>query len=680
LLVPQEDFDLRRDVQEEHAMRGFAFAESSVGWTALRALATGLMVVGLLVVVPRAAVGVEDDNAPVADDSAGIPADDAPDETSLYEPDDAGPAGDGAAVVVEDQGENRDAQVAVDTPPPKIEIEVATFNGAQPGRTTREELETLWGKPKESSEVGSDTVQQQYAVAPFDQVSVTLVKGVLTTILIQLEKAFPPEPLAKELQLDDIAPALVMDETGEPLGQAYPERGVIFTFAAGHKDQLVAQIILEPIDPQSFVLRAERHARARYRANLADLDYALEVNAELVRAHALRAKILADVGDYAEARKSIAAAIQREPQNAEYRLLQARIWEQLGDIDQALEETRTALGLAEKQPVWKAAALAQLGDQIAAGRDRDYKQAATHHQQAIQLAQGLVRDKRVAVKRVAQRVLLDAHLAMANDIAWGSWKNKSTAVPQWLKRAEKLIDDGAKLDVDVANDRFKLSQDALAAFVGLQGQLDPTPWVELLAKQGAELVEAADDPLARQRMQWELGMAYYDALQVYHMRREYPQALTYGGLAVSFLEDAIASREPIPGQAYLMGRLYFRVGSIHAVQQKDHAKAIPWFDRAVPLMEEPIPHTAMADIGRQGETFVSMAVSYWDAGASDEALRLTQEGLKLIEQAVEEEILDRAALAIPYSNLADMHRQLGDADKAKSFAEMAAQIQNQKRR
>jgi tetratricopeptide (TPR) repeat protein len=97
-------------------------------------------------------------------------------------------------------------------------------------------------------------------------------------------------------------------------------------------------------------------------------------------------------------------------------------------------------------------------------------------------------------------------------------------------------------------------------------------------------------------------------------------------------------------------------------------------------MEEPIPHTAMADIGRQGETFVSMAVSYWEVGQTDEALRLTQQGLKLVEQAVEEEILERSALAIPYNNLADMHRQLGDEDKATSYAEMAAQIQSQKRR
>lgn len=564
--------------------------------------------------------------------------------------------------------------------PKKIEAEVATFNGAQPGKITKPELETLWGKPKEVDSSDPDAVQMQFSVAPFEQVTATFKKDVLATILVQLEKAFPAAPLAKELHLDDIEPALVSDEFGEPLGLAYPERGVIFTFASGHKEQVVAQIIIEQIDPQPFVVRAERHARARYRANLADLDFALSVDPDCVRAHVLRARILLEVGNFPEAKASIAEAVKRESNNAEYRLLQAKIWEQQGDTEGALEETRAALALAEKNPIWKAAALAQLGDQIAAGPDRDYKQASTYHQQAIKLAQSQINDRRVAVRLEAHRVLFEAHLAMANDIAWGAWKNKATAVPQWLKRAEKLISDSEPLQADVFNTRFQLCQQALAAYVGLQGKLDPTPWIDLAEQNGAKMIEAADDPMARQRIQWELGMAYYDALQVYHMRRAFPEALAYGGKAVEYLEEAVVAREPIPGQAYLMGRLYFRLGSIHAADKKDRAQAIPWFDKAVPLMEEPIPQTAMADIGRQGETFVSMAVSYWDAGQTDEAMRLTEQGLKLIEQAVEEQILDRTALAIPYSNLADMHRQLGDEVKAKSFAEMAAQIQSQKRR
>lgn len=649
----------------------------------VRRIALGALIAGCLLATWCGALSVAGPDKTASEDPAGdtlVATDQAAAQQPVAPEQPAGVAVEADSSPAADPSAKSAASADSRPQPPQVETEPATFNGAQPGKTTAQELETLWGKPKGSTEVDDETVQQQFAVAPFEQITVTLVNDVLTSIVIQLDKAFPPGPLAKELQLSDITPVHVSDELGEPLGLAFPERGVIFTFVSGQKDPLVAQILVEKIDAQPFVLRAERHARTRYRANLADLELALQLDPDCVRAYALKARILYEVGSYPESRTAIAAAVQREPQNPEYRLLQARIWEQLGEGDQALEETRAALGLATSQLVWKAAALAQLGDQVAAGPDRDYKQAAMYHQQAIRIAQTLVKDRRVAVRRVARQVLLDAHLAMANDIAWGNWKNKTNAVTQWLKRSEKLVEDGEKLAADVANERFQLCQDALAAYVGLQGKLDPTHWAEATMKQGQELIQAADDPLTQQRLRWELGMAFYDALQVYHMRRQHAEALTYGEKAVSYLEEAVAARDPIPGQSYLMGRLYFRLGSIHAVQQKDHAQAIPWFEKAVPLMEEPIPHTAMADIGRQGETFISMAVSYWEVGQTDEALRLTQQGLKLVEQAVEEETLDRSALAIPYNNLADMHRQLGNDDKAKSYAEMAAQIQSQKRR
>ena len=112
----------------------------------------------------------------------------------------------------------------------------------------------------------------------------------------------------------------------------------------------------------------------------------------------------------------------------------------------------------------------------------------------------------------------------------------------------------------------------------------------------------------------------YDALQIYHMRRSYQPALEFGTLAVSYLEKAGTERARQPGHAYMMGRLYFRIGSIHAIQYKDHGKALPWFDKAVPLLEEPIPDSALADIGRQGETFVSIAVSYWESSRREEAV------------------------------------------------------------
>ncbi|HEX5447334.1 MAG TPA: tetratricopeptide repeat protein, partial [Pirellulales bacterium] len=112
----------------------------------------------------------------------------------------------------------------------------------------------------------------------------------------------------------------------------------------------------------------------------------------------------------------------------------------------------------------------------------------------------------------------------------------------------------------------------------------------------------------------------------------------------------------------------------YAVEIGDHAKAIEWFQTATPLLEKPVPATAV-DAGIHGETFVSMAVSYWDQGNRREALRLTSQGLKLMEQAVADGVLESKALAVPYGNLASMHQDMGQFEEAQKFSEMAARYE-----
>ena len=107
----------------------------------------------------------------------------------------------------------------------------------------------------------------------------------------------------------------------------------------------------------------------------------------------------------------------------------------------------------------------------------------------------------------------------------------------------------------------------------------------------------------------------------------------------------------------------------------------PWpgLNAQVPLLERPIPTAALANLGRHGESFVSMGVSYWDTGNHDEALRLTAEGIKLMQQAVKDGTLEEEALHVPYTNLATMHRFLGDDEQADAFGELAAKTTDVKR-
>jgi hypothetical protein len=75
--------------------------------------------------------------------------------------------------------------------------------------------------------------------------------------------------------------------------------------------------------------------------------------------------------------------------------------------------------------------------------------------------------------------------------------------------------------------------------------------------------------------------------------------------------------------------------------------------------------------------FVSMAVSYWQQTDKQEAMRLTEQGVKLLESAVEEKLVEKTALAVPYGNLASMHEEIGNAQQASSFAALAAKLEKQ---
>ncbi|NQT38911.1 MAG: hypothetical protein HQ581_15550, partial [Planctomycetes bacterium] len=358
--------------------------------------------------------------------------------------------------------------------------------------------------------------------------------------------------------------------------------------------------------------------------------------------------------------------------NPRYRLTYARALERAGRINEAVSEVREAIATSDKRVHVKARALCMLGDLLVAGSKPDYKQAMTYHMEAIQLAKPFVEDRHPAIRTAAKEVLVDAHLAAAHNIAWGYWKDKDAAVIEWLRRAALNAEDLIANESGSPEYRFRVTIRALSTYVGMQGQIDPEKWIDAARASGRELIDGAEDPTFKEQVQWDLGMAMYDALQIYQMRGEHDNALKYGELAIQEMELGGRQKRQTPAYAYLMGRLYFRLGAIHAVRDRDHGAAISWFDKAVPLLSQPIPPELAADLGRHGETFVSMGVSYWEVNQQQKAVEMTEHGVELMEQAVRANHIKPNALAIPYGNLATMHRELGQDEKAQKFAEMAS--------
>jgi len=80
-------------------------------------------------------------------------------------------------------------------------------------------------------------------------------------------------------------------------------------------------------------------------------------------------------------------------------------------------------------------------------------------------------------------------------------------------------------------------------------------------------------------------------------------------------------------------------------------------------------------LGRLGESYVSMAISYWQVDRREDALELSRRGVDLMVTAVDGGQLEERALAVAYGNLATMYAEQGDEQRSRNYAEMASRAE-----
>ena len=567
----------------------------------------------------------------------------------------------------------RDGQV-VQVDARSLERSTSSLKGITPGESTARELDELWGAAR-LIEDDKCLERRLYAIEPFKQVEVLLKRNKVVAVEMVLIEPVPAPALVRELNLDGIETIVVADEDGELMGELFPERGVLMTFNQPGPAAKVSRIVLEPLDAESFVLRAQSNFTKDSDKSLADLAIALELNPRLTHAGWLRARLLASAGRLDEALEAINRVVNQQPQDPVFRLSRASILEQHGEHVRAVADARESVTLSAKNPAVQARAYCYLGDLVANGPGRDYAQAIDHHQNAIKLAVPLRTSETAGIRQMAQEVLVDAYLGVAVDISWGRWKNKARVVPKWLTRAEEmvtLIEGDAWTRTEF---KLRLASKALFCYAGMQQAFEDNRWPESALESGEELIQLTDDPVRQQYYHWQLGTALHDAMKTYLTMGKFDEAMTYGSKCLEHFEQASFEQLEKSDSRYQVARCKFRMGSIEAIHKQDHRKAVDWYKQALPTLEEPVPVSGLADKGRQGETLVSMAISFWQIGSRDEALRLTLKGKILMEDAVKEGLLEQTALAVPYNNLAGMHAELGNDDKAAEYDRLATKVQ-----
>jgi len=583
------------------------------------------------------------------------------------------PASTDEPTVAETDGGRPEEAAILPEDTPTLAIDPASFRGVLPGKSTREELVAGWGEGEAfTREDGSKGLF--WKVEPFERVEVVLDGDTVSSIFIRLNQPVPVAELARQLEISDLRTVTVLDENGVSIGESFPERGVVFSVTPG--THAAVAVMLEPLDAESFVLRAEADMEVSVADSLADLQYAVKIDPTHVRAHRLLMVILSDQGKWRQAAEVAEAASRLDPADSWTQVKLASILLALDRVDDARDRVEKLLSRKNNPPLVTAQAERILGRLELAQSSPDHEQAVAHFGKAIKLSAPLTTAKSQAVRRAALDLQLDCHLGTALAIASGSWQQKARVLPKWIERSEGFA---KKLGNEVGSTdmvELRLCEGVLAVAAKSNDVAETVAWVKRAMDARSRLGERVDDPWRRRQIDWQVGQTLNFALTAAQNRGESDDLLGNATLTAAYLDGGSQLRQLTPREQRMLGDLYFRIGILHSLQNGDHATAVTWFDKTVPLWKENPSFQRTGDLGRLGESYVSMAISYWQVEKRPAAVRLSRLGVECMVDAVERKQLDERALAVAYGNLSTMYAEQGDAEQSKAYAEMASRAES----
>jgi hypothetical protein len=568
-----------------------------------------------------------------------------------------------------------------------VPFEPVKFQGISVGSNSKHELVTAWGQPTESTATGEGEVLV-YHKSPFKTVEALIGEGdVVSSIKITLAASLEAKQLAEQLSLGHLDAVTVSDDADFAICLAYPERGVLFMFEesetvtpinddaqAPTAPNKVAHVAIQPIDANAFAYRAENRLHGPYAQNISDLKTAIAIDPEFARAYWLLAKIYIATGQADLATAAAADACDIEPKNASFQLCHAQARELLGEYDDAVLKVRAVLDREDLAQIDRAHALHQMAQLAALGDQEIASKTIPFENRAIEIADKLATSKDARQRRAAKQLLVEAHIGVAEDLARQPVNEKVETLSQWIGRASGLAEEFIEKDKGSVELRLFIAQRALGALASFKPTLDPAPWVAEAEEAAKTLLAQSNDEMWQQKIKWDLGIAYLNALRVEHSRRETEPALKYGQLAIDNLATGASCRQAVHSSEQMVGQLYFQMGAVYAVHKLDHTKAVQWYEKAAPLVNTKRPASELYAPRREGEMLVSMGVSYWQSKNQTRALDLTQTGVGLIEAAVEGGVLSKSTLVVPYGNLSTMYQQMGENTNATKYAELAKSV------
>ena len=555
---------------------------------------------------------------------------------------------------------------------PTLSVDPASFRGVLPGKTSRAVIEKDWGAG-EAVTRDDGTAGSTWAIEPFERVEVSYRDDVVASIIIKLTEPVPMADLARQLEIADLRTVTVHNEQDTVIGAVYPERGVILSVTPGTEE--ATGILIEPLDPDSFVLRAEKEIETRSAYAVADLQYAIQIDPQHVRAHRLLLALAADQGKWTQALTLAQQAVRLDPEDVWTKLKHASVLLALDRTDEAQTVLDGVASAANSSPLVMAQAARLAGRIELARKIPDHQKSVEQFSEAIRRGSPLLTTLSPTVQAAVREVLLDAHLGTALAIARGTWQQKSRVIPKWISRADTVVKEFDGGDRERYVLELQLCRGVLAAAAGSTDAIEPLAWVKRLLELRDRMGEAETDPWRRRQLDWEVGQGLTDALTAAQKRGDATDMLDNATLTAAYLERGAEHRELTVKERKSVGELLFRIGIMHSLQRGDHTTAVTWFDRAVPLWDDNDCFESDGDLGRLGESYVSMAISYWQVARREEAVSLSRRGVDLMVAAVDKSQLEERALSVAYGNLATMYAEQGDDEQSRNYAEMASRAE-----
>src|SRR5690606_30613679 len=142
--------------------------------------------------------------------------------------------------------------------------------------------------------------------------------GVVSLLKIRLGTPESAESLAAKVKASPAEAAKVYDdESGDVLGMVYPERGIVLVFEATDgvgpdENRPISQMILQPLDPQTFCTRGAQRPKPDISGRLADFTEAVAVAPADGEANWMLSELQLELGRATEAAASARRALDAE--------------------------------------------------------------------------------------------------------------------------------------------------------------------------------------------------------------------------------------------------------------------------------------------------------------------------------------------------------------------------------